>query len=469
MGGYIQYQPTDPNEGIARLLQLRLLAQDRDERRADRSEQSRINRLREREAVLKLQELERAAREGEIVRGAMAAGVRPGLQAPRGREGRLGVNIPTGFDRAAALQALAQGEGAHMVPDVQAQFAKEDFTQQEQALKLTEQLAKLGGEQLKNAKQRADIMGSLAQSVIINPASYPAAKSQAEQMGLIQPGQLPEQFTPEMLPQLEMWAKQSMTVKDIITAEETARHNKATESKKTPGVDVPFTPEVEAQKTRIARAGQGMMSSLLTADEVKRAGLPSGTVAQRGANGKIDIVYQPKSGRVTGSQSTALRYLLRGIDATDSVEKVEDDITKMGLGGQTQLNFAPNWLQTDAGKLYNQASKTFTEARLRKDSGAAIPEYEYENDRQMYFARPGDNEEVLKQKRASRATVLEGIAAEAGPAYEDYYGEAFRPGQFKQKYAGAAQPGAQAGPKVGETRQYQGSTYKFDGAQWVKQ
>lgn len=303
MGGYIQYQPTDPNEGIARLLQLRLLAQDRDERRADRSEQSRINRLREREAVLKLQELERAAREGEIVRGAMAAGVRPGLQAPQGREGRLGVNIPTGFDRAAALQALAQGEGAHMVPDVQAQFAKEDFTQREQALKLTEQLAKLDGEQLKNAKTKADMMGSLAQSVIINPASYPSAKAEAERLGLVQPGQLPEQFTPGMLPQLEMWAKQSMTVKDIIDAEEKARANKAQEGLTKRGQDISAATAKRGQD--LARTPN--LDELLTPNEAGTLGVPYGTTRRQAQGKEAKTTDERNKDRSRATVSTAVQ------------------------------------------------------------------------------------------------------------------------------------------------------------------
>jgi hypothetical protein len=65
---------------------------------------------------------------------------------------------------------------------------------------------------------------------------------------------------------------------------------------------------------------------------------------------------------------------------------------------------------------YRAAQRAFTEARLRKESGAAIPPHEYETDAQMYFFQPGDTPKTLEQKRRARQMVVDGVAAEAGRA-----------------------------------------------------
>jgi hypothetical protein len=126
---------------------------------------------------------------------------------------------------------------------------------------------------------------------------------------------------------------------------------------------------------------------------------------------------------VTGQERQTLAFYNRAQEAAKTVEPLEENIGKMSLAGQARLQAAPNWLQSKENQSYRQAQRAFTEARLRKESGAAIPPAEYENDSKTYFAQPGDTPELLAQKRAARQTVLEGLAFSAGKAYDEYYGE----------------------------------------------
>ena len=87
------------------------------------------------------------------------------------------------------------------------------------------------------------------------------------------------------------------------------------------------------------------------------------------------------------------------------------------------MKIAPNFLQTPEGQAYHQAQRAFTEARLRKDSGAAIPETEFENDRRTYFAHPGDTKEIAAQKERGRAAVLASLAFQSGRALNEFYGD----------------------------------------------
>lgn len=63
-----------------------------------------------------------------------------------------------------------------------------------------------------------------------------------------------------------------------------------------------------------------------------------------------------------------------------------------------------NYMKTPEGQQYRQAQTNWISANLRKESGAAIPVQEMEEERKKWFPEPGDQEEVIAQKRAARVT-----------------------------------------------------------------
>lgn len=130
-----------------------------------------------------------------------------------------------------------------------------------------------------------------------------------------------------------------------------------------------------------------------------------------------------KTRAITGVERQALAFYNRAKDAAATADALEQKVTGAGLAGQAQLQYAPNVFKTPEQRQYRQAQRAFTEARLRKESGAAIPLQEFENDARIYFAQPGDDPATIEQKRAKRQTVLDGLAYSSGGAYEEYYGE----------------------------------------------
>jgi hypothetical protein len=135
----------------------------------------------------------------------------------------------------------------------------------------------------------------------------------------------------------------------------------------------------------------------------------------------------------TNAENRALNFYMQAKDANDVADGMEDMVSKMGLGGQVRLNAAPNILQSSDQQVFNQAARQFTEARLRKVSGAVVRQDEYDNDRKMYFPMPGDGPDVLARKKAARQNVLAGISKEAGNAYREMY-----PNETGKPNAGAA-------------------------------
>ena len=124
-----------------------------------------------------------------------------------------------------------------------------------------------------------------------------------------------------------------------------------------------------------------------------------------------------------GGEKAALGFFNRAKQADEELKGLTDQIAAKSLGGQAWMAVAPNFMQTQEGQSYQQAQRAFTEARLRKDSGAAIPETEFANDRKTYFAQPGDSPETIAQKERGRAAVLASLAFQSGRALNEFYGE----------------------------------------------
>jgi hypothetical protein len=128
-------------------------------------------------------------------------------------------------------------------------------------------------------------------------------------------------------------------------------------------------------------------------------------------------------GQASAVENQSFAFWNRANQAEKDAAALEDWVKSLGLLGASRLANAPNILQTQNGQLYRQAQKIFTEARLRKESGAAIAQHEYDNDARMYFAQPGDTPETIERKKQSRQEVLKGLKIAAGRAYKMSYPE----------------------------------------------
>jgi hypothetical protein len=79
-----------------------------------------------------------------------------------------------------------------------------------------------------------------------------------------------------------------------------------------------------------------------------------------------------------------------------------------GIIGKTNPDF----------QLFDQARRNFTNAQLRRESGAVISPEEEQNANKQYFPVPGDQPEVIAQKRANRAAAIKAMSRSAGPTYK---------------------------------------------------
>ena len=145
-------------------------------------------------------------------------------------------------------------------------------------------------------------------------------------------------------------------------------------------------------------------------------------VPRKDAVGKAPGAGTEKSS--SGVQKRVLNFFNRAEQADKDLEALEPEIEKLSLAGQTWQAWAPNFAQTQLGQSYTAAQRAFTEARLRKDSGAAIPDHEFESDRKTYFVQPGDSKKTIQDKNRARAAILSSLAFESGQALGEFIGDA---------------------------------------------
>jgi len=170
----------------------------------------------------------------------------------------------------------------------------------------------------------------------------------------------------------------------------------------------------------------------------------------------------------TGAERKVFGFFERLQQADEELALVEDEIAKLGTTGQLRLK-APDFFQTPLGRRYTQARRVFTEADMRRSSGAAISKGEYADADARLFIQPGDDEATKAQKRRTRARVLASTATESGGAFGEFFGDeadailnTYRAKATPPKgTAGSGTtPAAKRAPQVGDVVTHQGKRYR---------
>lgn len=121
------------------------------------------------------------------------------------------------------------------------------------------------------------------------------------------------------------------------------------------------------------------------------------------------------------AEATAQGYADRIVEADQVIDSFGSQFaSRTGFG-----NLLPSRLQGQDRKSYDQAKRNFINAVLRRESGAAIGESEFESADQQYFPQPGDGPDVILQKDASRNTAINNLYREANVPRPVGVGQAF--------------------------------------------
>ncbi len=161
------------------------------------------------------------------------------------------------------------------------------------------------------------------------------------------------------------------------------------------------------------------LNEILSPNEAQSLGLPYGTT--RGQAASMGIVPRGSGGQQTPDQLRAADFASRMQSADQIINQLQNVGASTSWGGLGQ--YAPNILKSSDRQQLEQAQRTFVNAVLRRESGAAISPSEFNSAAQQYFPQPGDNSAVLQQKSALRTQVIRNMQNQAGGQSE---------GQFNQ-------------------------------------
>lgn len=185
------------------------------------------------------------------------------------------------------------------------------------------------------------------------------------------------------------------------------------------------------------------------------------------------------TGKMSEAQNKDALYAARMMNAENvlsepPVVEAAQSRTQRGLGSVPI--FGGSLVSSDYQR-YDQAQRDFVNATLRRESGAAIAQSEFENANKQYFPQPGDGPAVIRQKAINRAEAIKGFAAGAGPnwkppfIFDESSGKLVRNENYK---APVAQQNTQSAPQsttlpegATATNPTTGQKIQFRGGQWV--
>lgn len=190
-----------------------------------------------------------------------------------------------------------------------------------------------------------------------------------------------------------------------------------------------------AAKQKSLRGGSGRANELsATAQAYQKFGGDWGKTAEYLANQGYDVssgstidnelrrrnglppITTASTKPATQAQYTVAGYADRAIQSSNIINNLESTGSAL-TGIVAGQGWFPNVLKSSDRQQLEQAQRNFVNALLRKESGAAISQSEFENAAKQYFPQPGDSMQVMEQKKKNRETVIQNLQQAAGSAY----------------------------------------------------
>ena len=133
-------------------------------------------------------------------------------------------------------------------------------------------------------------------------------------------------------------------------------------------------------------------------------------------------VTQPKEEKrkePTEAERLSLGFAKRTENSDKMLSSLENNFIegKDGFSPSQQFAYAPERFKSSNRKNYEAAQIDFIGAVLRKESGAAISDEEFERESKKYFPLPGDSPENIAYKQALRKQAINNLKTSANVKY----------------------------------------------------
>ncbi len=153
------------------------------------------------------------------------------------------------------------------------------------------------------------------------------------------------------------------------------------------------------------RAGTASQKDKVWQEGVSRYGASAADNALRQLEGPENKTFKSEGASnayAFGNRMKQAEGVLRKLEGKKGEVNTDEYLTQI-LGFRVP---APNVFKNQKEQSYDQAQRDFVNAVLRKESGAAISESEFDNARKQYFPQPGDTSQTILQKRDNRETAI---------------------------------------------------------------
>lgn len=187
---------------------------------------------------------------------------------------------------------------------------------------------------------------------------------------------------------------------------------------------------------RVVAQGEnrGPQVTQLSPQEVAALNLPEGTVAQRRADGSINVVSKGGSERYTEGQRQAAGFAYRLNNAAGTLNRLAQ--TGTARPSPAILAFGEGRIRENAlsstDRRWLQAAREWLAPVLRKDTGAAVGPGELVTYMGIYLPSPTDDPATLAQKAQARQVAEQALRAQAGGAYAEMFPQAAQPQQRRR-------------------------------------
>jgi hypothetical protein len=121
-------------------------------------------------------------------------------------------------------------------------------------------------------------------------------------------------------------------------------------------------------------------------------------------------------------EKDAANYYNRAKQAGKLLDEMESRGYRPTLGTALKKTLIPQELRgyalSEDDQAYTNAAEALAEAKLRKESGAAVPESEIKRQALTFMAQAGDSPATIAQKRKLRQEALSGLEYTAGTSVD---------------------------------------------------
>lgn len=126
---------------------------------------------------------------------------------------------------------------------------------------------------------------------------------------------------------------------------------------------------------------------------------------------EISARNNARSNTLNGKPQTATQAQVQGYaDRTNQADQILNNFGSKFTGAAAGIaSYLPNFLKSSDRQMYEQAERNFVNSVLRRESGAAISQSEFDNAEKQYFPQAGDSSQVVEQKSANRRTVINNL------------------------------------------------------------